>query len=107
MFSAQQSQPTPQEPESTDQIMAEAPDSPPEISHLPAPAQSFTTHLTSSAQPTSSRVNGEAAKVNHGAPGSTWSTKKYQDEYDRACSSLVDQNWDNRKYGDTALDSKR
>ncbi|QSZ28977.1 hypothetical protein DSL72_003486 [Monilinia vaccinii-corymbosi] len=43
-------------------------------------------------------------KVNHGAPGSSWSSKKYREEYDRAWDGLVDQNWDGKtKYGDPLM----
>lgn len=66
--------------------MMEAPDSPPEMQHV-APS-------SSQAQSSSStRVNGET-KVNHGAPGSSWNTKKFDEEYARAYNQLLDQNWD-------------
>ena len=73
--------------------MMEAPDSPPETSHLPVLANS--SQLSSSAQTNSNRVNGESnTKVSHGAPGSTWTTKKFQEEYERANTQVLDQNWD-------------
>lgn len=41
------------------------------------------------------RTNGDnSAKVNFGAPGSSWQTKKFNDEYERAESQLLDRNWD-------------
>lgn len=33
-------------------------------------------------------------KINHGMPGSSWSSKKFREEYDRAMDNLVDKNWD-------------
>ncbi|KAG0649961.1 hypothetical protein D0Z07_3971 [Hyphodiscus hymeniophilus] len=90
--------------------MMEAPDSPPEAPsssagpsssiQLQSPIDSGDTNHKAN----SSRSNGDsAAKVNHGAPGSSWSTKKFHEEYDRACGSLLDQNWDSTKFGDPLL----
>jgi hypothetical protein len=83
----------------SDQIMMEAPDSPPETQNSSADP-SFSSQAPSGSQQNNqqantSRSNGDsAAKVNHGAPGSTWYTKKFYDEFERASNSLQDQNWD-------------
>jgi len=88
--------------------MVEAPDSPPDASHLPAVNQLFSS-ISSPQQSTSNRVNGvngETTKCNHGAPGSSWSSKKFQDEYERAYGQLLDQGWDMKKYSDPLLQSQ-
>ena len=74
--------------------MAEAPESPPETSHHPLANPSFSSHLPISHESTSKQVNGDPSKVSYGAPGSSWSTKKFRDEYERTFSALLDQNWD-------------
>lgn len=44
-------------------------------------------------------MNGESsAKVNHGPPGSSWTTKKFQEEYERANTQVLDQNWDSSEF---------
>jgi hypothetical protein len=80
--------------------MMEAPDSPPELSYATLANQSFSAQTPSSSQQSNSgRVNGEAnAKVNHGAPGSSWQTKKFTEEYERAQNALLDQNWDHGEF---------
>jgi hypothetical protein len=80
--------------------MMEAPDSPPEAPQSFAGPSSSFLQSPNSSQPTNhqantSRSNGDsAAKVNHGAPGSSWTSKKFHDEYERAMNSLLDKNWD-------------
>ncbi len=76
--------------------MMEAPDSPPEhvmlspTSTSQAPSSQQTANLV--------RANGDSnAKVNFGAPGSTWQTKKFMDEYERAENQLLDRQWDHSK----------
>jgi len=50
------------------------------------------------------RANGDSnAKVNFGAPGSSYSTKKFIDEYERAENQLLDRQWDHAKYGDPLM----
>lgn len=83
----------------SDQIMMEAPDSPPDLSQISSPNQSISQAQSGGSQQqqaTGSRVNGDT-RVNHGAPGSSWASKKFHDEYDRAYASLLDQQWDNSK----------
>jgi hypothetical protein len=76
--------------------MMEAPDSPPETSHTAAANSS---QPSSSQQTNSNRVNGDGnAKVNHGPPGSSWTTKKFQEEYERANTQVLDQNWDSSEF---------
>jgi hypothetical protein len=95
--SASQQTPFPQD--LSDQIMMEAPDSPSEPSQISSANQSFfQAHSGSQQQPTTtSRLNGDA-KASHGAPGSSWASKKFHDEYDRTYSSLLDQQWDSSKF---------
>jgi len=88
--------------------MMEAPSSPPEQTQTPSGGVSFTSQALNSSQPSAqlfvhqastSRTNGDStAKVNHGPPGSAWSSKKFNDEYDRTVHSLLDQNWDHSAY---------
>ncbi|TAQ88517.1 hypothetical protein B7494_g3157 [Chlorociboria aeruginascens] len=85
-------------PDLSDQVMMEAPDSPPEVSPHAGPAA-----VSPTQQHPSSR-NGEP-RINHGPPGSSWNTKKFQDEYDRVYNGLQDQNWDHTRYGDPLLKS--
>lgn len=74
--------------------MMDTPDSPPETQTLSGPSSSFT-----GPQP---QYNGgkalskteEASKINHGVPGSSYSSKKFQEDYERAYNSLIDKNWD-------------
>ncbi|CZR62062.1 uncharacterized protein PAC_11959 [Phialocephala subalpina] len=99
-------QPTSQPAENTpDEPMMEAPDSPPELDRVVSPTQSFASLPSGSQQPSSSsgRVNGESgAKVNFGAPGSSWQTKKFNEEYDKMESQLLDKSWEQR-FGDPLL----
>jgi hypothetical protein len=82
--------------------MMEAPDSPPETQNSAA-GLPFSPQSPGSSQQTqqanTSRANSDsAAKVNHGAPGSSWSSKRFHDDYERAMNSLLDQNWDQSKF---------
>ena len=69
-----------------------------------------TTHAADNSQGTagSQSLNGSGAKgaagakgssgkdepkVNFGAPGSSWNTKKFTDEYDREYAKVVDKDW--------------
>lgn len=80
----------PQEPPS-DEIMAEAPDSP--------PAEYTGNNSASASSASNSQINGEAGpKAAHSTAGSTWNNKKFQEEYQRAEGQLADQNWDASKY---------
>jgi hypothetical protein len=74
--------------------MMEAPDSPPEQHIMFSPTHA--SQAQSSQQATNpARTNGDnSAKVNFGAPGSSWQTKKFNDEYERAESQLLDRQWD-------------
>ncbi|PMD48705.1 hypothetical protein L207DRAFT_505750 [Hyaloscypha variabilis F] len=92
----------PQAAENSDQDMVEIPDSPPEHVMF-SPTQASQPHGTQQAG-NSARANGDNnAKVNFGAPGSSWQTKKFNDEYERAENQLLDRNWDHTKYGDPLL----
>jgi len=71
--------------------MMEAPDSPPETFN-----NSFDGNSNSQAAG-GNRASSESSKVNHGAPGSSWNTKKFREEYDRVYNGLLDQNWDHSK----------
>lgn len=79
-------------------MMMEAPDSPPEPSH--AESTSLPSHPSSSQQTqqagvSSGRVNGEGnTKPSYGAPGSSWQTKKFSEDYERAMRELIHQEWD-------------
>jgi len=78
-----------------------APDSPPEMTAnnpFSSPQSSFSQPVGTS-QSTPQRANGDT-KVNHGAPGSSWNTKKFSEEFERAHGQLLDANWDHTKYGD-------
>ncbi|TVY93534.1 hypothetical protein LAWI1_G000414 [Lachnellula willkommii] len=72
--------------------MADAPDSPIQTS-----SQQF--HSPQHSQ--GSRANG--AEKSSGAPGSTWNTKKFNEEYDRAMMGILDKDWDHTKYGDVLM----
>lgn len=74
-------------------LMMEAPDSPPD---LYANNHSF----SDTPATTPSKSAAPQDKINHGSPGSSWSSKKFREEYDRAWDALVDKNWDGKKYGD-------
>ncbi|KAG4441207.1 hypothetical protein IFR05_003325 [Cadophora sp. M221] len=88
------------EPQTQDVDM-EAPDSPPETAHASSSSQAAGPSGTQAN--TSSRVNGEVGssntKTNFGAPGSSWSTKKFNEEYEKAEANMLDRAWEN-KYGD-------
>ncbi|RAL65097.1 hypothetical protein DID88_001204 [Monilinia fructigena] len=80
-----------------DDRMMETPDSPPE--HY---ANNHSLSDTPVKSPSKTAVTSD--KVNHGVPGSSWSSKKYREEYDRAWDMLLDKNWDGKtKYGDPLL----
>ncbi|PVH74762.1 hypothetical protein DL98DRAFT_575501 [Cadophora sp. DSE1049] len=82
----------------------EAPDSPPETNHASSSSQIPPT--PTQANTSGGRVNGEGSggsssntKANFGAPGSSWMTKKFNEEYEKAEANLLDRGWEN-KYGD-------
>ncbi|KAM0140419.1 hypothetical protein ACHAP3_002724 [Botrytis cinerea] len=79
-----------QEPHIQDHEM-EAPDSPPELYSAPS-------HNSSDTPVTTPSKNATQEKVNHGAPGSSWNSKKFKEEYDRAWEGLLDRNWDGSKF---------
>jgi hypothetical protein len=89
----------PQAADGSDQDMMEAPDSPPEQNVMFSPT--FTSQAQSSQQAANpGRANGDSnARVNFGAPGSSYSTKKFMDEYERAENQLLDRQWDNSECG--------
>ncbi|KAK0104699.1 hypothetical protein ONS95_004972 [Cadophora gregata] len=86
----------------------EAPDSPPETGHASSSSQVPPT--PTQANTSGGRVNGESSsssssnKANFGAPGSSWMTKKFNEEYEKAESNLLDRGWEN-KYGDPLYNS--
>ncbi|TEY40910.1 hypothetical protein BOTCAL_0414g00090 [Botryotinia calthae] len=85
-----------QEPHIQDHEM-EAPDSPPELYSAPS-------HNSSDTPATTPSKNATQEKVNHGAPGSSWNSKKFKEEYDRAWEGLLDRNWDGKnRYGDPLM----
>jgi hypothetical protein len=47
---------------------------------------------TTRSSPINTAINGKEP-VDHGKPGSTWNTKKFREEYDRAFESLLDKKW--------------
>lgn len=87
----------------------DAPDSPPEGSSGFESRPSGSQQVANSS---STRANGEAsgsggsgsragtnggeAKITFGAPGSSWTTKKFAEEYDRAENSIMDKNWEGK-----------
>lgn len=87
--------------------MTEAPESPPDTdsattantaaSAAPSAAATVNTNFTAATQqqPTtlSSPVRGGEHKTNFGAPGSSYASKKFQDEYDKVESGLLDRGW--------------
>ncbi|PMD64086.1 uncharacterized protein K444DRAFT_583824 [Hyaloscypha bicolor E] len=74
--------------------MMEIPDSPPE-QHIMFSPTNISQAQGSQQAANPARTNGDnSAKVNFGAPGSSWQTKKFNDEYERAESQLLDRNWD-------------
>jgi hypothetical protein len=81
--------------------MMEAPDSPPEQHVMFSPTQaSQGQNSQQAANP--ARTNGDG-KVNFGAPGSSWQTKKFNDEYERAESQLLDRQWDHSEHHSVLL----
>ncbi|CAL3963655.1 unnamed protein product [Diplocarpon coronariae] len=69
----------------------DAPDSPPESSHVERP------RAGSQGAP-AGRAGGDA-KTNFGAPGSSYQTKKFAEEYEKVEAQLLDRQWENA-YGD-------
>jgi len=68
--------------------MADAPDSPVQMTS----SQQFQSPQHSQ----SSKANG--AEKSSGAPGSSWNTKKFNEEYDRAMMSVLDKDWDHGEF---------
>ncbi|KAH8808341.1 hypothetical protein F5884DRAFT_791906 [Xylogone sp. PMI_703] len=90
-----------QDPENQDQIMSDGGDSPQETQQsLGDPSQTW----SPSSPQHSDGQGGEAdgGDGDFGAPGSSWNTTKYREDYERAYVTLLDQTWDHSKYGDTA-----
>ncbi|PQE06408.1 hypothetical protein CJF32_00002448 [Rutstroemia sp. NJR-2017a WRK4] len=68
------------------------------------PDMTFTNNGFSETPATTPSKTNDPSKINHGAPGSSWNTKKFREEYDRAYESLIDKNWDGAKrYGDPLI----
>ncbi|KAL3420803.1 hypothetical protein PVAG01_07248 [Phlyctema vagabunda] len=89
----------PREPASSDQVMAEAPDSPPEFHNMTAHHFQNPANSSSTVAPHLQGNNGGsgsvgAPKLAQGAPGATWNSKKFIDEYQRTELLLTDLNWD-------------
>jgi hypothetical protein len=78
----------------------DAPDSPPDFTPgsdiYQAASRSATQPFRDASQAqqanTGIRVNGET-KIHFGAPGSSWQTKKFSEEFERAESGLLDKQW--------------
>ncbi|EKD13148.1 hypothetical protein MBM_08591 [Drepanopeziza brunnea f. sp. 'multigermtubi' MB_m1] len=95
LSSASESKPT------TDQQMTEAPDSPPDNNTAHVERTNFN-HTSSASQASGNSSSNSAkgeTKANFGTPGSSYTSKKFQEEYDRMESLLLDRNWENL-YGD-------
>jgi hypothetical protein len=41
---------------------------------------------------------GSSEKSPSGAPGSSWSSKKFHEEYERAMTGVLDKDWDHGKF---------
>ncbi|EPE25252.1 hypothetical protein GLAREA_11833 [Glarea lozoyensis ATCC 20868] len=84
----------------------EAPDSPPHLSSQNT-IPNFSQMKPNQSNQSAVRVNGDGngAKANFGTPGSSWSTKKFAEEHQRAYEMQVDRDWDPARYGDP-LDSR-
>ncbi|KAG9232071.1 hypothetical protein BJ875DRAFT_467889 [Amylocarpus encephaloides] len=83
--------------------MMEAPDSPP---HGSTQAQFVAQSKSVQSNSSAARANGEGnSKANFGSPGSSWSTKKFNEEYQRAYDAQTDKDWDVTKYGDPLLEN--
>lgn len=67
----------------------ETPDSPPDL---------LSNHSFSDMPVTTPSKTGGQDRVNHGTPGSSWSSKKFREEYDRVLDGLVDKNWDSELF---------
>lgn len=87
----------------------EAPESPPEISHANPASQASApsgTQANTSGRLTGD-VHGNTTKTNFGAPGSSWSTKKFNEEYEKAESNMLDRGWESEsccRYEEEILD---
>lgn len=65
------------------------------------PTQSSDPHATQYASTTGYALDDNIKmKFNSGAPGSSYDSRKYAEEYDRAEASLLDREWDISRYGD-------
>ncbi|RFU36015.1 hypothetical protein B7463_g402, partial [Scytalidium lignicola] len=90
-----------QDTETQDQVMSDSADSPQEIQHtLGDHSQAWSPSSTQHSD--GQGGDADSGDADFGAPGSSWNTKKYHEDYERAYSTLLDQNWDHAKYGDTA-----
>jgi hypothetical protein len=47
-------------------------------------------------------TNGKETS-SHGEPGSSWNTKKFQDEYEKAYSQLLDKGWSMSEWASCCL----
>lgn len=72
----------------------DTPDSPPDLyTH----SQSFSD--TPATTPSKSmNIATPHEKINHGAPGSSWTSKKFREEYDRIWDGLVHREWDGSEF---------
>ncbi|CCU81889.1 hypothetical protein BGHDH14_bghG005548000001001 [Blumeria hordei DH14] len=65
------------------------------------PTQSSDPHATQNINTTGYALDDNTkAKFNFGAPGSSYDSRKYAEEYDRTEASILDRDWDISRYGD-------
>lgn len=65
--------------------MADAPDSPVQSSQSPTMRKE-------------SVGGGSSEKSASGAPGSSWNTKKFHEEFERAMTGVLDKDWDHGEF---------
>ncbi|KAH6663876.1 hypothetical protein B0J14DRAFT_494340 [Halenospora varia] len=71
----------------------------------PSGQQSNTGASRANGEGSSGSGSGSGSKPNFGQPGSSYGTKKFHEEYERAMQSVVDKDYDVARYGDPLAES--
>jgi len=85
-----------------DMVMLDSPTSNTIVEKPDAPITQRPSISNGNSSPSSS-TRTISASTSQGAPGSSWQTKKFQEEYDRSMSQILDQKWNMSSYPDPLL----
>jgi len=86
-----------------DLVMMDSPTSNPVAEKIDDVTTQENSNNTGTSTASSNGLGSSNTSTSHGAPGSGWQTKKYQEEYDRSMAQLMDQKWSMASFPDPLL----